>query len=59
MPCIAPVARWLALSGLDNLQPTNELRWNGRVLEQKWVGSPMAYHKRWVPVRKRLDGEEV
>jgi hypothetical protein len=34
-------------------KPTMELRWRGKVLEQKWVVSEMAYTHKWVAVRKR------
>jgi hypothetical protein len=34
-------------------RPTMELRWRGKVLEQKWIISEMAYTHKWVPVRKR------
>lgn len=52
-----PIAEWLEKNDLLNLQPTLELRLNGRTLEQKWVGSVMAYHHRWVPIRRKRRDE--
>jgi hypothetical protein len=51
---------WLKKEGLMQdrpiaiqYKPTMELRWRGKVLEQKWIISEMAYTHKWVAVRKR------
>jgi hypothetical protein len=64
---VAPYLEWLKDMGLVNdgdetpefnYKPTMELRWRGKVLEQKWIISEMAYTHKWVPIRRKSRKEK-
>lgn len=53
-----PMRDWMVKNGLEGMQPTMELRWRWKVLQQKWIRSEMQYSHKWVPIRVAKRGEK-